>query len=235
MLDSYFEFDGVNSLDAGIRQQSEFVFSGHVPIVETEQVPGRNGDLHFYDGSFENVEGTVNCFVLAERADVALSAVKKWVLGSTGYKRLEISTDPSCYRMARISTGAETEIRLQKLAPFELTFDCMPQRFLKSGEYSIEMQEAGTLYNEGMQALPLITVYGSGSGLLQIGDYVISFSEIDEYTALDCNLQDAYKGTVSKNSTIYAPTFPKFDPGEINVSWSGGITRLEIIPRWWTL
>ena len=75
---------------------------------------------------------------------------------------------------------------------------------------------------------------GSGSGTVTIGNTTVSLTDISEYVMLDCDIQDAYKGVVNKNSTMTG-SFPKIEGGEQVVSFTGGITSLEITPRWWTL
>ena len=71
--------------------------------------------------------------------------------------------------------------------------------------------------------------------MLRIGEYSVQFKNIEEYVMLDCDTQNAYKGTENKNNTISAATFPKLEHGENQIGWSGGITGIEITPRWWTL
>ena len=54
---------------------------------------------------------------------------------------------------------------------------------------------------------------------------------------IDSELQDAYHGTSNwnKNITLNDRRFPKLKAGENLISFSGGITSVEVIPRWWTL
>ena len=54
------------------------------------------------------------------------------------------------------------------------------------------------------------------------GAYTVQISELDEYVMLDSELQDAYKDTLNKNSTISAAAFPVLEPGENTISWDGG-------------
>lgn len=235
MLDEYFVFDGVNSHDVGLKLQSFMTFSSPTPIVETVSVRGRNGNLHFYNGSFENIQGNASCFALQESVGQAIDQIKRWTVRSAGYKRLEASSEPNSYRMARVSSGPETELRVRLLAPFTLTFDCMPQKFLKSGENTITMTGSGVLYNDGFDALPLITVYGSGASTLNVSGTTVQIKSINGSLTLDSETQNAYKGTQNKNSTISAPKFPILYSGDNEISWTGGITKIEITPRWWTL
>ena len=120
-------------------------------------------------------------------------------------------------------------------AEFTVSFNCMPQRWLVSGSYPMTLTAPYSLTNQYCPALPLITVYGNGAGALTIGGNIIQISEIDEYVTLDSDTQNAYKGTANKNSTISLASFPVLQPGKTGISWSGGITKVEITPRWWTV
>lgn len=238
---STFFLDGISARDLGIQLQSPISFSGAQPKINTVSVPGRNGDLHFNEQAYFNKTAKASCFLLKENAGMALDQVAKWMLlGSgdsyyPGYRILELEDDPEYYHMVRVTNGPEIEIRMKFLAPFTINFDCMPQKFRKDGGLLRKFDRPFTLYNEGFPSLPLIKVYGNGSGVLQIGTYAVRFLELNEYTVLDCETQNAYKGSKNKNNTIYAPEFPRLEPGETHISWTGGIQKIEIAPRWWTL
>ncbi len=233
----YFWIDGKRSDDLGIKLQSPITFSAPIPNVTIQSIPGRNGDLHFFDGSYSNVTGTARCFLLdEENIAVTLSSIARACLLEPGYHRLEVSSEPGFYRMARVSSGVDTEIRKNILAPFSLTFDCKPQKFLISGETEIELPEhGGVLYNYWFPSLPLIRIYGSGSGSIIVNNVTISISNIDEYLDLDCDIQEAYKGKELKNNTISSNRFPVLQSGSNSIAWTGGVNRVTVIPRWWTL
>lgn len=235
MLEDYFVFDGVSSRDLGIVLQEAVGIEGAVANVTKKTIPGRNGVLHFYDGSYGNRTMEAKCYVLQEKATVALDQINRWLFQTPGYRRLELSTEPDFYRMARISTGPDVDIRANLLAPFKLKFDSMPQKFMTSGEITTTITGMMSLYNSGFTSKPLITVYGSGAGVLTVGGTSVQIKSIDQYVTLDCELQDAYKGVENKNSTIYALEFPTLPPGDVLITWTGGITKVEITPRWWML
>ena len=52
---------------------------------------------------------------------------------------------------------------------------------------------------------------------------------------IDSEFQDVYHGTTNCNQNVSINEFPKIVSGNNYISFSGGITSLEIIPRWWTL
>lgn len=232
-----FWLDGESAGAAGLRLQEPIRFSAPRPRYETAEIPGRSGLLQRFEGVFDNVTGTARCFALERgRVETALAAVNRWCFAAFGYRRLETEDEPEIYRLAVVTSGAETELRMRTLAPFTLTFDCKPQRYLKSGERAAALTASGArLANPGMESRPLITVYGAGAGTLTAGGRTVQLKSLDGWLTLDCDLQNAYKGTQNKNNTIFAPEFPVLPPGESAVTWTGGVTRVEIIPRWWVL
>lgn len=237
MLNETFYLDGVDALSVGIHLQNPIEFSEPVPICEVESIPGRNGDLIFDTGAFENRTGECECFAMfTGNVEVKIRAINRFLIMKKGYRKLETSDDPEHFWLARVENGARIEQRLRTLAPFEIGFDCKPQRFLKSGLEAISMSAAGVVYNQyGYDALPLIIVHGSGSGSLTVGDRTVEILQLDEVLYLDSETQNAYNMNENQNKNINAAEFPVLSDGENAISWSGGITGVEIVPRWWEL
>lgn len=236
MLNETFYLDGIDARSAGIQLQSPIEFSEAVPIVEVETIPGRNGDLIFDTGSFENRSGSASCFCLQKDVEKAVSSAGRFLMGKKGYRRLETSDDPDHYWMARVENSPQIAMRLRTLAPFEIGFDCKPQRFVKVGENAVVFASNGSLFNQyGQVALPFITLYGQGEGSLTIGDCVVEVNTLDGTLYLDSDTQNAYNNNGNQNLNINAPVFPVLGDGEIPIAFSGGIERVEIIPRWWEL
>ena len=204
----------------------------------TVQVAGRNGDLLFVDGSFENYVQEYEVFISAERRGLVALArdVATWLESPAGYQRLEDSYEPDVYRMAYYDGENDIESILNRFGRATISFHCKPQRFLKSGEQPKTFTASGTLVNATrFDALPLIKVNGSGTGALTINSTAVTLSDIDGYVMLDSDVQDAYKGAVNKNATITAAEFPRLTAGTNTIAFSGGISSVEITPRWWTI
>ena len=169
MDDKKFWLDGACSLDAGIRLQNELAFGQATPRVTVTSIPGRSGDLHMWDGSYSNVTGTAKCFALnANEVAELLPGIAEFLCGGTmGYRRLETEEEPDIYRMARVENLPETEIRVRRLAPFNISFDCMPQKFFKSGEWPItvasvalrkESVDRNPFRPGGLSVIPLVAL-----------------------------------------------------------------------------
>lgn len=207
-------------------------------VLTATEIAGRNGALIQYDGNFSNYDQEYEIYISAERTGLvrAARAVAEWLEAPVGYQRLEDSYEPDVYRMAFYEGGQDIESILNRFGRATITFNCKPQRYLKSGESAKTFTEAGTLTNiTKMDALPLITVHGTGAGTVTVNDTTVSISDIDTYIVLDCELMDAYKGAVNKNPYVSATDFPVLKAGVNNISFTGGVTSLEIIPRWWTI
>lgn len=237
MVDYEIWIDGVSNKEAGVVMQGAVEISPAVPRVETVEIPGRNGDLHFWDGSYENRTATVGAYVYqTDFVKTAFSRVNQWLLSSVGYRKLATDDDAEHYMLARVTNSAEIATRIRRLAPFEIEFDCKPQRFLTIGDESVTINKNKTIENPTIFASkPLYKINGSGAGVLTIGSHSLSISSIDGYLYYDAETQTAYKGSVNKNSTINAPDGLPFEGGAQAVNFTGGITSVEIIPRWWEL
>lgn len=231
-----FYLDGVDARSVGICLQNAMSFSSAVPSAKAHSISGRNGTLFIETGSYENRTGRAECFCLNKNVEKNISAAGKFLMTKKGYRRLETSDDPEHYWMARVKNSPEIEQRLRTLAPFQVTFDCKPQRFVKDGQNSVILTSAGMLFNQyGQTALPLISLYGQGSGSLTIGDCLVEVKALDGVLYLDSDTQNAYNGNGNQNMNINAPVFPTLPDGEIPIAFSGGIEKVEIIPRWWEL
>lgn len=229
-------FGDHGSDEYGIYISGAGTFNAPKRDVETVTVPGRNGSLTIDNGRYENIEVSYEAYI---RQDFRLSAgaARDWLLASAGYRRLEDTYHPEFYRMGRFTGPLDFDMRFLNMSgECTLTFDCLPQRFDKAGEIPVTLSAAGTLYNPYFQtAKPLIRVYGTAAGNLTVGSVIVQIKAIDGYVDLDSETQNAYKGATNCNGNIYVPEFPSLPAGTTGVSWSGGITSVEITPRWWTV
>lgn len=230
----YFWLDEERCDTYGINLQGPVTFGPVAPGMESIHVPGRNGDLHYWDESYNNVQGTVACYAL-DSSDIgaALRTAAGWLYGTSGYRRLETSDEPGYYREATVISGPENSIRGGVVAPFEIQFDCKPQKYLTSGEETTSYTVNTYITNPTkFAARPLIRAYGTGT--FQIGNTAVKINSADEYTDIDCELMDCYKGTANCNGNVELERFPTLEPGNSSITMTG-ITQLDITPRWWTL
>lgn len=232
---NYLIYDGVNLKDFGVFISGTEVFNAAPRSVDTVVVPGRNGTLTIDNKRFENVEITYPAFIYDNfKANVV--GLRNFLLQSAAYRRLEDTYNPDIYMMAKYISGlsvTSTERRLE--GEFDLAFDRMPQRFLKTGEQAQEYVSDGTINNPTLfDAKPLIRVYGTGS--LGVGSETVTITTNPGYIDIDCEMMDAYYGATNCNGyiTLSSGDFPVLKPGTNGITL-GGLTKAIITPRWWII
>lgn len=210
------------------------MFDSPVRSVESIKIPGRNGTLHISDGSFMNFTHNVRMYIPVSFITNA-HGLRNYLLSKDGYCRYEETQNPEEYRMARFIDRFAPELSNPRAGYFTLSFDCKPQRFLKSGEQVVGFETNSTIYNPTeYEAKPLIRVYGAG--YLGVGNNTIQISRgAVSYIDIDCDIMDCYEGTANRNNLITMTQFPDLPPGPSGIVLGEGITRVEITPRWWRI
>lgn len=167
----------------------------------------------------------------------AMREVANWLCGPSGYQKLEDDYDVETYRRAYFAGPLDVESIMHRFGRATIEFSCQPQRFLRTGDQTVELSQGEALLNPtAFTALPLITVAGTGAGALTVGNVTVTINSMPRgIVVLDSDTQNAYYGAFNLNSTVSAPEFPTLPAGESPVRWTGGITSVKIKPRWWTL
>lgn len=232
---NYFVFGNLNSKDFNVFISGEYTFTSPERDVDIVAVAGRDGTLSIDNGRFNNVEIKYPCAIVHEFRK-NYNAFKGAILSQRGYKRLADSYDVDHFRRARYISSLDPEMtQLNRHGQFEVVFDCDPRRFLKSGDKAIAITGTSVLYNPTLYpSKPLMRVYGVGT--LTIGDYSLEITTANEYTDIDCELQEAYKGATNCNANIVLDdgNFPEMVSGENEITFTG-ITQIDITPRWYTV
>ena len=81
-----------------------------------------------------------------------------------------------------------------------------------------------------MAAKPYIKITGSGTVVLTIGSVSTTFV-IDGYIECDSLLDLCYKGAENEGDNMTGE-FPSIPVGSTAMSWTGTVSKIEIIPRW---
>lgn len=207
--------------------------------VESIEIPGRNGDALFDNGRFKNIPIEYKCYIMPEwnLAD-ACKRIKAWLCQAANYRVLKDTYDPYYFRLAAYKSEYDVEEWAREIGYAPILFDCKPQKFSHAGQRTQTFDADDAIYNpEAFNALPLIRAYGDGEAVLTVGSCEIEIADIDEYIDIDSDIQDAFKGAANLNGqiTLADDEFPVLVPGRNAISWEGGITSVEITPRWWTL
>ena len=231
-------FNGTSSQDLHALVQTAPEYEFPEKDYSVTHVEGRNGDIVIDTGSWQNVPRTYNLAIDTRKISYAEVASKlvQWLHSASGYARLEDSYEPDFYRMAMYKDSGSISNIYSKAGQIEISFDCKPQRYLKSGEVS-DLFTSNTEYRNptDFPSKPKIVIHGSGSGTVKIGVYEITIFNILDGMTVDCEIQDTYKNDINCNSRVSIAEYPKIIAGNNMISMSGGVTSIEITPRWWML
>ncbi|GHV27609.1 hypothetical protein FACS18948_5280 [Clostridia bacterium] len=254
-----FAFGGVSSAQKRLIVGEKKVYNGSVRSMEPIAVPGMSGDLLLDNNRFENVSVEYDCYVMPNTGETLSQTcryIKNWLYyvgsGQTGYKYLTDTYDPD-YRREAVYTGAyELEEWAQEIGYVPIVFNCKPFK-TRISPAQVNFTAAGSLTNpETFDAFPTIRVYGSGAGVLNVGNSIITISSIEEYIDINCEYKYASKGSTALGNrlTMNAAGYPVLSAsqpsngngvlsntsgGVTNISWSGGITSVLVVPYWRTL
>lgn len=191
-------FNGIDSTDYGIRVEKCPDYPAAQRKVEFISVEGRSGDLVRDTQAWNNVEQTYSVYFGDPTATFQelSGAVARWLLGSKGYCRLEDDYYPDVYRMAVYSRLIQNRNFLNQKGRADLTFNCKPQRYLKSGESWTTINDGDVFVNDYMPCYPVFEV--TGNGTVEYGGTLITVSNNSGKTLyIDTELQDAYTGTLA--------------------------------------
>ena len=252
-MDNYLSFNGRSSLDFGITISGSGTYKKPARIVERFKIPGRNGELTVSDGSFENVDITYPCFIFGN-FPARMDWLSSWLLSGAGYYRLEDTYHPEHFRLAQFIGGINPEpTTLNRHGRFELTFNCKPQKFLKSGELWHSVPSDKRFVNPtGFIMKPLIEIAGDGIRSLTVNDTVVNVGAVPGTDTgvtynnmyLDCDTWEAYDdegNNMNQYVELKNEKYPELLPGDNTVilknRWNDDITAgaIRIMPRWWVI
>ena len=236
-----FTFDGVSSETYNVIVSGTQTFASPVRDVEFLEIPGRSGALLLDKEKWSDVEVRYPCLILDTfRTD--FPAFRAWLMSKIGKFELSDTYDTDHYRIGTFigPLTPETSIRMTS-ARFDVGFKCQPQRYLNSGKRSVSMVSGNVINNPTLYpSKPRFTVAlaGGSSGSLTINGQTLTITDCPlAYITIDCERQDAYYQHQNLNPYVTLTTgeFPELASGDNTLTFTGGITRVTVVPRWWTL
>lgn len=234
-------------------------------------IAGRNGNVIIDTGFYQNVERKYTMSMDSSKDNLTFEGVSSAILswlnplnsGHNGYYKLTDAYDPSHFRWAKTKGDISITNVYGKAGTFELVFDCMPQRFLVSGEENLEFggTTVHSIINQTSQiARPKILVKAGSTVTIENDEYsyghkIINASSDTDIT-VDSTEEDCYYTLSGDISEIYyngngditfkhaeenggiidyftSYEFPVLYPGENKIKSSAN--GFEIVPNWWVL
>ena len=233
-MHNYLYFNNKNLDEFKIYVTNAGVYSTPARNYDSISVAGRSGNLLIENNKFNNVEYRYP-IVIYEDFNANFSALKSFLLSQAGYQRLTDTFYPNEFYLATFKKFDDINqpyLNGDK-GSCVLVFERKPQRYLKSGEKKLTFNAAGSLKNPTLfEALPFITVYGSGT--LTINGISVVINTEYAHLDIDCELQEVLQTEGNLDITLTNGEFPSLIKGINNISFTG-LSKVEITPRWYLL
>ncbi|MBY6932278.1 phage tail protein [Clostridium botulinum] len=211
--------------DMGVKVISLPPIGLSVENIEEKERESADGTLTYKYG-YTSDEKEVECDYIGDNP----MKVANWLRGSG---KVIFGNLPDRYYKARINNIVPLETVIENgLYNFPIKFKCQPFGYLLEGNYPIEIIKNGTTIYNGKatyKSLPLITVYGVGRGVLTINSINYTITNINGQLSLDSEIQEVLN---KQGEYFESDYFPELKVGENNIAFSGGITKVVIVPRW---
>lgn len=230
-------------------------YSAPARSVDFIEVPGRNGDLLIDNGNYTNTTAVFDV-IITKDVEENTNRLKYLLYSQKGYQKLYDSDLKGFYRMASFNSGFE--ILSTEGGTVRIEFDCKPFRYDISGDEAITLEYEEGVVSSGFylenpyfeDALPEITVYAdmlSESGaqiLIDNADGTSTTIDISgsksnwTHGIIDSEKQYFYRVSADRTENLnkYISTADvRLKSGENRISFTEGIEKLEIVPRWVTL
>lgn len=221
----WFEWNGVRSTEYGIYVDTQPPITRPVERVSYTNIPGRSGSLTQTEGEdvYEDLVLTVQCVM---KDGTKIPEIMRWLKGSG---KVAFANRRGGFYYARVSNQIPFDkiLRGRENRAFPIIFRCKPFWYV-SDEEETTLTGSGSIMNSGsVVSEPIITVSGTGHGMLMVGGTIIELTGLTGSITIDSELQEAYSGLESLNGKM-SGEFPKLAVGLNGISWTGGITGVRV-------
>ena len=187
--------------------------------IEILQIPGRNGTLHIDENCYEPITISLECTL---KKNIDPRNITNW-LTNTGtvtfsdeldkYYNATIINSIPLERVFRIYREFIVQLELQPIAYSiqEYTYNCTDTSVNK-----LKIDSTAEMF-------PYIKVTGTGQVQVNINNKICTLIIDEQYIELDCELQNAFKGTKNKNNKMNGE-FPTLLPGDNTIQITGNAT-----------
>lgn len=233
-----FKFDGKNSYtDFGIIISKRPTLPSPKRRVSYIDIPGRDSSLVYDERTYENITIGVECKIKDRNLLEKIDDIKAWLL-SAGESNLVFSFQEDKKYIGQVVNSIDFSQVVKVFSEFIIVFNCKPFKYAvdnipitKTSGLETVIANPGTIVSK-----PIIRATCNGSGEFKINGKEVRVLDLDEQVViLDSELEESYYYVdgkmVNANSNI-SGQFPILNIGSNTISFSGGISKLEITPNW---
>lgn len=246
----WFEWNGVKCTEYGMHVLKQPSFIRASERTNSVTIPGRAGSLTLLEGEdiYDDIDMVCTCIIddpYKTVGDTKINQIEKICGWLRGYGKVKFAFDTDGYYEARVTN----QISFEKIVAgnphrsFQVQFQCKPFKRLDSGDTILTATESPfALSNKGnVPSKPILKVYGTSEGTIMCGNDTMIINNFSDasYIVLECEAKKAYTGAVGSTTdplkllgTRVTGDWLKIPTGNPRLTFTGGITKIEITPRW---
>lgn len=228
-MEDYFIINGKCSLEYGIVVKELPSITIPKRRVEEVTVLGRDGVLTVSDGTYEPINKDCDVWYAGDNPSELIDLLNDGIVTFSNlpdrfYNMQIISEIPIDKLFENLEYG--------ELYNFSIKFRCQPFGY-DVNNAEIILTESKTIYNYGYYSKPIITIYGNGDINLFIDEQQVNLKGVEEYITINSEKMRTYKDLQRQNDKKIG-NFPLLKAGGNNISWSGNVSKVIIVPnfRW---
>lgn len=194
---------------------------------ESEYIEGRDGSVNRFL-YYKDVEQTIEFNILEEfNIKSQIRKIKAWLLNAESFY---FSDDQEIYRKIKTVKIDGIKNDIAEYGDFEVKFTCDPFEYVRDDK-AVVATNGGNIDNIGTyKSLPVLTLYGAGDSTVTVNDQTFSMNLQKDYAKVDSDIMEVYFQNTNLGQQMTGD-FPILLPGKNKISWTGGITKIEVERR----
>lgn len=236
-MTEYFKYGGRKSSDFDLVIESDISFSSPEADITFISVHGLDGELAIDNKNLKNVVRSFPCKVITssgisieKRAD----EISNWLKTDIGWKEFYFSGDPDYIYTAIFYENHDVNKIVSEYHQVNLPFTMKPYKFHKSGLSFQAIISGQVLTNVGTRlSRPRLIIEGTGDITVTIGTAKLILKGVDKGVIVDSlsnTITDLTGNRPQWDKAHSQP--PKIGVGKQTITFTGTVTKLQIMPRW---
>lgn len=148
-----------------------------------------------------------------------------------GKKKITLSWNDEVYYKIKKIEVSEISIEMKKIGLFTVSFILDPYSYVINNSW-IDITSINTINNIYDTSLPMLKLTGTGVINIYINETQIVLKEVNGTVIIDSENMLCYTSDKMNFNEKMTGYFPKLIEGENEISFTGSISKIEILPNW---
>lgn len=232
MIREHLIFNGINSKDINIVVLEGPPTEINIEEYEEIEVEGRNGKLTINKGTYPNLKKKFTVSISSDNSSdiyTIQDTITDWLFNVTD-NRLIYDNQNRCYLVTKILLS-EIGTNFEDLGDFDIEFICEPFKYDINESHITLINNSNIYYQGTVPGECNIKIHASGNIQLTINNETVQINNVNEYVELDSKLFLCLNYDKTSKSIDMIGHFPLLTRGSNEISWTGNVTKVEILPR----